>query len=88
MKQYHLSKGAHRTAADGRCAMEWVAYLAHEPHMIIRCASAPCSPPSASSSTTRCPMIAASGYDPTSHGPSVPAAMGSTNNGRGWRLIG
>lgn len=30
--KYFLSKGAHSTAQDGRCAMEWVAYLAGEPH--------------------------------------------------------
>lgn len=29
---YHLSHGSHRTAEDGRCAMEWVSYLAGEPH--------------------------------------------------------
>jgi hypothetical protein len=29
---YYLSKGSHPNAAEGRCAMEWVAYLAGEPH--------------------------------------------------------
>jgi hypothetical protein len=29
---YTLSKGAHDTPGDGRCAMEWVAFLAGEPH--------------------------------------------------------
>lgn len=29
---YFLSKGAHTRALDGRCAMEWVAYLAGEEH--------------------------------------------------------
>ena len=29
---YFLSRGDHATAADGRCAMEWVSYLAGEPH--------------------------------------------------------
>ncbi|HEX6020651.1 MAG TPA: hypothetical protein VFZ00_01565, partial [Solirubrobacter sp.] len=29
---YFLSEGSHPTAAEGRCAMEWVAYLAGEPH--------------------------------------------------------
>ena len=32
MTDYTLAKGPHKTAADGRCAMEWVAYLAGEPH--------------------------------------------------------
>ena len=27
-----LSRGAHRSPDDGRCAMEWVAHLAGEPH--------------------------------------------------------
>jgi hypothetical protein len=30
--QYHLSKGSHDSPAKGRCAMEWVAYLAGEKH--------------------------------------------------------
>jgi hypothetical protein len=30
--QYWLSKGAHTSAKDGRCALEWVSYLAGEPH--------------------------------------------------------
>jgi hypothetical protein len=30
--QYFLSKGAHNTPADGRCAMEWVSYIAGEDH--------------------------------------------------------
>jgi hypothetical protein len=30
--EYFLSKGSHPTADAGRCAMEWVAYLAGEPH--------------------------------------------------------
>jgi hypothetical protein len=30
--QYFLSKGLHSRAADGRCAMEWVSYLAGERH--------------------------------------------------------
>lgn len=30
--KYFLSKGAHLTAEEGRCAMEWVAYLAGESH--------------------------------------------------------
>jgi hypothetical protein len=30
--QYFLSTGAHKTAEDGRCAMEWVAYLAGDSH--------------------------------------------------------
>jgi hypothetical protein len=30
--QYFLSKGAHTSPENGRCAMEWVAYLAGEPH--------------------------------------------------------
>jgi hypothetical protein len=30
--KYFLSKGSHDRAADGRCAMEWVSYLAGEPH--------------------------------------------------------
>lgn len=29
---YSLSAGSHPTAEDGRCAMEWVSYLAGEPH--------------------------------------------------------
>jgi hypothetical protein len=29
---YTLAKGAHNTPDDGRCAMEWVAYIAGEPH--------------------------------------------------------
>jgi hypothetical protein len=29
---YFLAKGSHSTEADGRCAMEWVAYVAGEPH--------------------------------------------------------
>src|SRR3954471_7750366 len=29
---YFLSKGSHATPDAGRCAMEWVAYLAGEPH--------------------------------------------------------
>lgn len=29
---YRLDHGTHTTAADGRCAMEWVAHLAGEPH--------------------------------------------------------
>ncbi|MEO8967301.1 MAG: hypothetical protein ABI355_06855 [Solirubrobacteraceae bacterium] len=29
---YRLEYGTHATAADGRCAMEWVAHLAGEPH--------------------------------------------------------
>jgi len=29
---YFVSKGSHATAEDGRCAMEFVAYLAGEPH--------------------------------------------------------
>jgi hypothetical protein len=29
---YTLSRGAHATAQDGRCAMEWVSYLAGEAH--------------------------------------------------------
>jgi len=29
---YRLDYGTHATAADGRCAMEWVAHLAGEPH--------------------------------------------------------
>jgi hypothetical protein len=29
---YTLSFGAHADANDGRCAMEWVSYLAGEPH--------------------------------------------------------
>jgi hypothetical protein len=29
---YFLSRGSHATAAEGRCAMEWVAYVAGEPH--------------------------------------------------------
>jgi hypothetical protein len=32
MTDYFLSKGAHSRATDGRCAMEWVAYLAGERH--------------------------------------------------------
>jgi hypothetical protein len=30
--QYWLSHGSHPTAADGRCALEWVAHLAGLPH--------------------------------------------------------
>lgn len=30
--QYFLSKGKHTNPQDGKCAMEWVAYLAGEPH--------------------------------------------------------
>jgi hypothetical protein len=30
--QYFLSKGSHTSPDDGRCAMEWVAHLAGEPH--------------------------------------------------------
>lgn len=30
--EYFLSKGHHFHAAEGRCAMEWVAYIAGEPH--------------------------------------------------------
>lgn len=30
--QYRLSAGSHEDPADGRCAMEWIAYLAGEPH--------------------------------------------------------
>ena len=29
---YLLTSGSHASADDGRCAMEWVAYLAGEPH--------------------------------------------------------
>jgi hypothetical protein len=29
---YFLSKGSHTSPDEGRCAMEWVAYLAGEPH--------------------------------------------------------
>src|SRR4051812_19054664 len=29
---YFLSQGSHQTAEAGRCAMEWVSYLAGEPH--------------------------------------------------------
>ncbi|HWT22404.1 MAG TPA: hypothetical protein VN213_02750, partial [Solirubrobacteraceae bacterium] len=29
---YFLAKGAHRSPADGRCAMEWVAFIAGEKH--------------------------------------------------------
>ena len=29
---YRLAYGTHATSADGRCAMEWVSYLAGEPH--------------------------------------------------------
>jgi hypothetical protein len=32
MSDYFLSKGSHQSPAEGRCAMEWVAYLAGEPH--------------------------------------------------------
>jgi hypothetical protein len=32
MNEYFLSHGSHTSAADGRCAMEWVAYLAGEKH--------------------------------------------------------
>ena len=32
MTDYTLSKGSHPTPDAGRCAMEWVAYLAGEPH--------------------------------------------------------
>jgi hypothetical protein len=32
MADYTLSKGSHTTANEGRCAMEFVAYLANEPH--------------------------------------------------------
>src|SRR5690242_21404680 len=32
MTEYHLSHGKHETASEGRCAMEWVAYIAGEPH--------------------------------------------------------
>jgi hypothetical protein len=30
--EYWLAHGAHATPDDGRCAMEWVSYLAGEPH--------------------------------------------------------
>ena len=30
--KYWLSSGAHQRVEDGRCAMEWVSYLAGEPH--------------------------------------------------------
>jgi hypothetical protein len=30
--EYWLSHGPHATPEDGRCAMEWVSYLAGEPH--------------------------------------------------------
>jgi hypothetical protein len=29
---YFLSKGSHSSAGDGRCAMEWVSFLAGERH--------------------------------------------------------
>ncbi|HUE25944.1 MAG TPA: hypothetical protein VMP89_04150 [Solirubrobacteraceae bacterium] len=29
---YTLAYGTHATPDDGRCAMEWVSYLAGEPH--------------------------------------------------------
>src|ERR1700683_5091819 len=29
---YTLANGTHSTPDDGRCAMEWVSYLAGEPH--------------------------------------------------------
>ncbi len=32
MSTYQLSSGSHARPQDGRCAMEWVAYLAGEPH--------------------------------------------------------
>jgi hypothetical protein len=32
MKDYTLTRGRHAYPADGRCAMEWVAYIAGEPH--------------------------------------------------------
>jgi hypothetical protein len=30
--KYFLSQGAHATPADGKCAMEWVSFIAGEPH--------------------------------------------------------
>src|ERR1700744_1475634 len=30
--EYWLAHGPHATPEDGRCAMEWVSYLAGEPH--------------------------------------------------------
>ena len=30
--KYWLAKGNHPSPRDGRCAMEWVSYLADEPH--------------------------------------------------------
>ncbi|MGZ4297407.1 MAG: hypothetical protein ACXVE4_09310 [Solirubrobacteraceae bacterium] len=32
MSDYTLAYGTHASAQDGRCAMEWVSYLAGEPH--------------------------------------------------------
>ena len=32
MNDYTIAKGSHSTPQEGRCAMEWVAYLAGEPH--------------------------------------------------------
>ena len=32
MTKYFLARGAHATPEEGRCAMEFVAYLAGEPH--------------------------------------------------------
>jgi hypothetical protein len=32
MQDYYVARGSHETPEEGRCAMEWVAHIAGEPH--------------------------------------------------------
>lgn len=85
---YSLAYGTHTTPKDGRCAMEWVSFLAGEPHS---------DDPSCVSPVLRayCTTL----NDTLEDGPRQllqpylmrtigKQMMGSTLSGRGWPWIG
>ena len=85
---YTLAYGTHATPEDGRCAMEWVSYIAGEPHS---------DQPGCVSPVLRAFCIAlndgldgsrASGCGPTSRGRSAPPTTTWTRRGAGWRWTG
>ena len=85
---YTLSYGTHSTPDEGRCAMEWVSYLAGEPHSDDPACVSPVLRAYCTSLTTLLTMGLASFCVHASRARSAPQMMASTKHGRGWRLTG
>ena len=85
---YTLAYGTHATAAEGRCAMEWVSYLAGEPHSDEPACVSPVLRAFCTTLNDSLEEARASTCDHISRGRSAQRTMGSTKPARGWRWTG